>query len=333
MKPAVELLCPTHGAPLAPQSDQAGYVETAKELVCAKGCHVPVQNGIPRFVEMNNYAAAFGRQWNEYRKTQLDSYTGTDISRSRLQRCLGGSFDAVRGKTVLEAGCGAGRFTEILLAEGAKVFACDLSSAVDANKENCGKSENYCVCQADIMKVPVAPGSFDVVMCLGVIQHTPSPDDTIARLASYVKPGGMLVIDHYRYDAADMTIPRQRVRNYLIKKSPRFSIAATKYMVMGLWPIHRLLWRTRKLPYGPQIRQKWLNISPVLDYHDAYIQLGPKLLHAWAALDTHDALTDHYKFKRTVEQIEQLLKTLGFEHVEVSYGGNGVEGRGRKPKV
>jgi hypothetical protein len=73
--------------------------------------------------------------------------------------------------------------------------------------------------------------------------------------------------------------------------------------VAVLWPVHRLFWATRKLPYGAVLRQKLLKVSPVLDYHDSYIQLGPKVLYAWAALDTHDALTDRYKFKRTVEEI------------------------------
>src|SRR6187397_1731582 len=43
-----------------------------------------------------------------------------------------------RGRVVLEAGCGAGRFTELLLAGGARVVAFDLSRAVEANRENCG---------------------------------------------------------------------------------------------------------------------------------------------------------------------------------------------------
>jgi hypothetical protein len=45
------------------------------------------------------------------------------------------------------------------------------------------------------------------------------------------------------------------------------------------------------------------NVSPVLDYHDAYMQLGPKLLYAWAALDTHDALTDRGRPWRNFEAI------------------------------
>ena len=39
-----------------------------------------INSGIPYFSEQNNYASNFGFQWNEFKKTQLDSYNGTNIS-------------------------------------------------------------------------------------------------------------------------------------------------------------------------------------------------------------------------------------------------------------
>ena len=159
MNVPAQLRCIDHQQPL---------IEAGSELTCPNGCTVPIINGIPRFVSSGNYASAFGRQWNKFRKTQLDSHTGTTISRDRLQRCLGGSLDVIKGKSVLEVGCGAGRFTEVMLDAGAHVFCCDLSSAVEANYENCHQlSADYFVCQADALKLPVAPASFDFVVCLG----------------------------------------------------------------------------------------------------------------------------------------------------------------------
>lgn len=328
MKPFVALVCPESGAPLViiPASDE--ITASTSALQALEGRAYPVVGGIPRLVPPENYAAAFGLQWKTFRKTQLDSYTRTTITRDRLERCLGG-FDAVYGKRVLEAGCGAGRFTEILLAEGAQVFACDISVAVEANMENSGDRPGYFVCQADIRKLPVADQSFDVVMCLGVIQHTPDPDETIRVLTSHLKPGGMLVIDHYRYGHEDMTASRQRMRSFLIRQKAKTAMAIVRATVAALWPLHRLAWACRTLPFGARFRQALMRVSPVLDYHDQYGELGPDLLYAWAVLDTHDALTDHYKHKRNTEQIAETLRALGLVDVEAWYGGNGVEARAR----
>ena len=96
-----------------------------------------VINKIPRFVNDNNYTSAFGIQWNHFRTTQLDSFSNFPLSESRLKRCIGKDlFSKLEGKLILEAGCGAGRFTEILLHNGANVASVDMSSAVDANQEN-----------------------------------------------------------------------------------------------------------------------------------------------------------------------------------------------------
>jgi len=181
------LVCPEGCGPLD---------ERADALVCAQGHRWPVRDGICRFVPPSNYADAFGLQWNTFRRTQLDSYTGVPLSRDRLRRCTGEEGwtelnDARRPRQVLEVGCGAGRFTEVLLQTAAAVTSVDLSSAVDANQANCPQSERHRVVQADVVRLPFAPRQFDVVLCLGVVQHTPDPERTIEQLYANVRPGGL----------------------------------------------------------------------------------------------------------------------------------------------
>ncbi len=310
-----ELRCPNHHQP---------FTASASNLTCPDGCTIPIINNIPRFITSENYADAFGRQWNKFRKTQLDSHTGTTISKDRLQRCLGGSLDVIKGKSVLEVGCGAGRFTEVMLKAGARVFACDLSSAVEANYANCHElSEDYFVCQADALKLPVAAGSFDFVVCLGVIQHTPSPEQTIAALARYVRPGGTLAIDHYPPDYP-LTRSRAITRKLLLKLPPRAAHELALTLARVLVPIHRLTWNNRR---GVWRVRRWLaKHSPLVDYYGVF-SITPELLAEWAILDTHDTLTDYYKHLRSEAQIEQSLRACGFSRVQVWRGGNGVEAR------
>ncbi len=93
---------------------------------------IPIIGGIPRFVRQESYAESFGFQWNRFRQTQLDSHSGRDISRDRFLTATGWQPESLAGKTVLDAGCGAGRFAEIALSFGATVFAVDYSRAVEA---------------------------------------------------------------------------------------------------------------------------------------------------------------------------------------------------------
>jgi 2-polyprenyl-3-methyl-5-hydroxy-6-metoxy-1,4-benzoquinol methylase len=316
-----ELRCPAHRLALAAEGGA---------LLCAQGCRVPVVAEIPRFVRSDGYAEAFGRQWLSYRRTQLDSETGAPISRARLERCLGAPLASLRGRSVLEAGCGAGRFTELLLAGGARVFACDLSRAVEANRENCRRWPEHFVCQADILDLPAADAAFDLVLCLGVVQHTPDPEATMRALAAKVKTGGRLVIDHYArpHGAARIAarlMPRTLLRQALIRMPGTVATRAASAITAALLPIHRLLWRPGDAARAA--RRVFRAASPVLDYYDAHPELGPARLAEWARLDTHDALTDRYKHFRDAGQIRAALESAGLSAIEVAEAGNGIEAR------
>ena len=74
---------------------------------------------------------------------------------------------------VLETGCGAGRFTEVLLSlPGVSLTSTDLSAAVEPNQLNCPQSARHRIIQCDINALPFRPRQYDVVVCLGVVQHT-----------------------------------------------------------------------------------------------------------------------------------------------------------------
>jgi SAM-dependent methyltransferase len=312
-------------------------IHRGETLICKTGCLFPIVTGIPRLVASNSYASSFGLQWNAYRTTQLDSNTNSKISYQRLSRCLGDSLETLKGKSVLEAGCGAGRFTEVLLSAGAKVCAFDLSSAVDANLANCRHLGPYFLCQANILDAPFSPRSFDYVFCIGVIQHTPNPEQTIATLSKFVKPGGMLVIDHYRPHSNDhhqshTSFSRRLARHLLLKSPPDASFEVVKGLCRALIPLHRALRPPQKWRGQTRLRGYLLRVSPVIDYYDDLLnELPLSTAEIWMELDTHDALTDYYKHFRTRQQIETTLLDCGMIDVVATDAGNGVEARARRP--
>ena len=215
-----------------------------------------------------------------------------------------------------------------MLAAGAHVSACDLSSAVEANYQNFGDKPNYFICQADVRALPFAPHSFDFVMCLGVIQHTPSSEQTISALAQFIKPGGMLVIDHYAPDYPT-TFSRRWLRRLLLRLPPASSSRLALSLTRMLLPLHKLGWNQKRGRW--RLRRQLQKFSPVVDYYDVYPQLGEKTLAEWALLDTHDVLTDYYKRLRTGPQLRSTLERLGATAIWVNKGGNGIEVRCQRP--
>jgi SAM-dependent methyltransferase len=325
------LVCPTHGKPLsAPIPQGAGGVPWPDgNLTCQDGCAFPIVGGIPRFVG-SHYATSFGLQWRRYQRTQLDSYTGQPYSRARLERCLGAGLESLDGKTVFECGAGAGRFTEWLIQYAESVVSIDLSDAVDANLANCRGKRPYLLLQADINRSPLPKRHFDYVICLGVLQHTPSPEQSIRGLVDHLRPGGVLVIDHYR---RGLGIALQQhlslgfpLRLWLRKADPELALKATIAITRICDPIRK---RTNKYRYLDHFVSLLL---PSICHYRSYPALDPAIGYEWNELDTHDFLTDYYKHRRSPREIESLLTRLGLTDVVCSRGGNGVEARARMPE-
>ncbi len=309
--------CPTHGLALE---------AAATGLRCPAGHVYRTDGGVPRFVADEAYAQGFGLQWLRYARTQLDSHTGTTISRDRVHTALGEPlWTSLSNARVLEAGCGAGRFTEVLLERGAWVTSVDLSRAVEANQSNFGDCPRHRVAQASILDLPFAPGGFDLVLCLGVVQHTPDPEATIAALFRQVRPGGWLVFDHYTFSLSRFTKTAPIFRAAFMRLAPETALRWSEALVRTLFPLHRAV---RGIPFAQRILSR---LSPVLTYFRAYPQLSDALQFEWALLDTHDSLTDRYKHLRTSAQLGTLLSDLGAVEVTAGPGGNGVQVRARRP--
>lgn len=100
----------------------------------------------------------------------------------------------VCGKRVLDAGCGPGVYTEILLERGAEVVAVDVTpDFVALAQERVGNRAT--VLRADLQQpLDFAPdGSFDVVVCALVLVYMTTLNATLQEFYRVLKPGGVLV--------------------------------------------------------------------------------------------------------------------------------------------
>jgi SAM-dependent methyltransferase len=293
-------------------------------LVSSSGARYPIVNGIARFVQAENYSADFGSQWNMFPKTQLDSFSGVNISESRLERCLHGNLKKLKGKRVLEAGSGAGRFTEILLKYGAIVHSFDFSNAVEANARNNSEYDDLVLVQSDIREIPFPKMAYDYVICLGVLQHTPCSEDSIRCLFEMVMPGGALVVDHYPWKWR-LVLPTpigesiSLYRNIILRLSRQSRFKIVKKITDFWFPYH---WYFRDSLLTQRILRRF---SPVIFHYPDIKLKNRQMYYEWALLDTHDATTDFFKHRRTVSQIHATLEALGGRDLVVQAGGNGVE--------
>lgn len=291
-----------------------------RELVCRIcGVHYPVIDGIPRFVPAENYAGSFGYQWNIHRKSQLDSYTRLPISRNRLFAVTDWS-EQLEGERILEAGSGAGRFTEILLRTGADVFSFDYSSAVEANWKNNGDKPNLHLFQADILEIPLPKESFEKVVCLGVLQHTPNPETAFKSLAKQVKPGGEIVIDVYK--ASFLSWLQWK---YLLRPVTRWMNKETLYKVIALLvPI--------LMPFARFMRSSLggagARLSPIVEY--THLGLPSEINKEWAILDTFDMYSPTHDHPQSLKTVKRWFYEVGFTEVSVRYGPYGLVGKGKK---
>lgn len=282
-----------------------------------------MKRGVPRFVPSDNYATGFGLQWNRHAATQLDSHTGLPLTRDRFFGATGWPKQ-MAGETILEVGCGAGRFTEQVTQTGAMVVSLDYSSSVDANYQSNGHRDNVLIIQADAYKMPFAKASFDRVFCLGVLQHTPDVRRTFLELPKYLKVKGSLAVDVYRRFPwwKQWTITKYWIRPFTRKMNPQRLYNIVERYVYFMWPICRWI---NRLPYGRNLNWKLL----VADYRGLY-PLDERLLRDWAVLDTFDMLAPAFDQPQTLPVLKGWFEEAGLLEVEFGYGLNGFEGRGRR---
>jgi 2-polyprenyl-3-methyl-5-hydroxy-6-metoxy-1,4-benzoquinol methylase len=102
-------------------------------------------------------------------------------------------LDQLKGKRVLEIGCGMGFHTETMIRAGGQVTAIDLTeTAVDMTRRRCELRSLPVVevRQADAERLPFADGSFDFVWSWGVIHHSSRTALIVREIARVLKDTG-----------------------------------------------------------------------------------------------------------------------------------------------
>lgn len=104
---------------------------------------------------------------------------------------------SLRGAQVLDVGCGGGLLSEALAREGAHVTALDLApELVEIAKLHLlesGLSVHYKLQSVEAL-AEEAPGTFDAITCMEMLEHVPDPASVLRACARLLKPGGRLFV-------------------------------------------------------------------------------------------------------------------------------------------
>jgi len=104
------------------------------------------------------------------------------------------SIAPLKGQRALDVGCGGGILADSMARKGAEVLGIDLSTkalkvaqmhALEAQTPHVAYREVSAEALAD-----EAPGQFDVVTCMEMLEHVPNPASVVQACANLVKPGG-----------------------------------------------------------------------------------------------------------------------------------------------
>lgn len=279
-----------------------------------------VIHSIPRFVSDEAYSRSFSLEWTKHQVTQYDRYYGKNLSEERFFNETGWNRN-LAGQTLIEVGCGSGRFTEWALSTGATVLSFDLSNAVEVNQKNNGGHLNLLLVQADLFEIPFKKGMADKLFCFGVLQHTPNPKQALYSLLPFVKEnGGEIAFDIY----LKKFHTKYLVRPFAKRLPPKTLYGLCKNWIDMMWPAATVL-RKVAPKYGPKI-----NWHLMIADHSREGVPDDKLKE-WSYLDTFDMLSPTYDYPATLKEVKRWLSELkGQEKIRdfsLKRGFNGINGK------
>lgn len=266
------LTCPgCHGALLCEvQRRGPGGIEEGL-LRCRCGESYPIMGGVPRMLlgdgtarlpselsdmrgsargtyalggqEVNSKTReSFGFEWTTFRGMRREWQSNFVTYMTPM------TLEFFRGKLVLDAGCGMGRHVFHAAESGARVVGVDFSRAVEAAYENTKHLETAAVVQADVMRLPFRPGTFDFAYCLGVLHHLPQPLEALRRLVDVVKDRGECRIYVYHQIARAL-----RWKHGLFRLASACRRVSTRLphavLLAACWLLSAAIWVGCVLPY------------------------------------------------------------------------------------
>ncbi|HMB06896.1 MAG TPA: class I SAM-dependent methyltransferase [Isosphaeraceae bacterium] len=267
--------------------------------------------------------AAYALQWDRFRILRPAEDAATFRNRTGL------SDADLAGTRGLDAGCGMGRYLRVAAAMGARVVGLDLSEAVRAARDLTSDLPGVALVRGDLLRPPFPPGTFDHIVALGVLDHTPDPRAAFLALARLLKPGGRIAVWVYPRERPSL----ERIINLQRAISTRLPPGALLALSRLMAPVGGL---KRRLMASPNRLVARAGVALHVLTIGVSMHPDPEV----RACDTLDWYAPRYLSRHTREEVVGWFAEAGLvDVVDLSIGqvfyhagqGRGINIAGRRP--
>ncbi|MGD0023419.1 MAG: class I SAM-dependent methyltransferase [Xanthobacteraceae bacterium] len=257
-------------------------------------------------------AKSFGQEWSRFRQDE------DHLPHKQREEIFDGYFRIFPwnllppgGGVGIDIGCGTGRWAMLVAPRVAHLHLLDASpQALAVARKNLNFATNVSFHAESVAAIPLPSNSLDFAYALGVLHHVPDTQAAIDAIADKLKPGASFLI--YLYYALDNRPAWYRVlwrvsdvARLAVSRLPhplRLVISQT-IAALIYWPLARTALLLSRVGVSPKF-------LPLSYYADKSIYV--------MRTDAYDRFSTRLEKRFTRIEIEQMLKSAGFENVRFS---------------
>jgi 2-polyprenyl-6-hydroxyphenyl methylase / 3-demethylubiquinone-9 3-methyltransferase len=195
-----------------------------------------------------------------------------DLNPVRLQYVTT-QVGALKGKRILDVGCGGGILSESMAAVGADVTGIDLAADVLQSAQLHGLESGVHVRYREISVEELSAqeaASFDAITCMEMLEHVPDPQSILMACSKLLKPGGSLIVSTIHRNAAAFALAIVGAE-YIARLLPRGTHSYDGFikpseLAKGLREAKLELIDLQGLHYNPLTRKAKLGPRPLVNF-------------------------------------------------------------------
>jgi SAM-dependent methyltransferase/uncharacterized protein YbaR (Trm112 family) len=277
------------------------FVQRNREKIeKAVGSPVPFRGPVePKKDDFDRIRSSFSREWKLFDYNEDNTWGWTLADRKKIFLSdVAFNESQIKGKLLLDAGCGNGTLTAALAGFGMDIVGIDLNDSLGKANKNKGKyaremANRVQYVQGNLFNAPLRHNTFDLIYSSGVIHHTPDSKATFGELVPLVKKGGRLYVWVYGH------------RNIAVRAYMNVGRGLKRFM-----SAESLLFTCRVIAPFYKTGTEFLNAVGIGEFRKRKVRE--------ITLDLFDAFAPEYNHRHTEDEVQRWFREKGFINISVS---------------